>query len=90
MLIKAGDNVVVISGGDAFNMTYKHIQTIGQRLLEIDHVRRLRYATKGIAVMPQKILTDEAWVDALTDVVQRGRTLGKQVAVQQPSPPPRR
>ena len=31
-----------------------------------DHVRRMRFATKGPAVMPQKILTDDAWTDALT------------------------
>ena len=32
----------------------------------IDHVRRMRYATKGPAVMPQKILTDDAWTMATT------------------------
>lgn len=72
---------VVISGGDAFNMTAKHIKAIGDRLLEIDHVRRLRYATKGIAILPQKILTDNAWVDAFLDVHRRGRELGKQVVI---------
>ena len=62
---------VVISGGDAFNLTARYITRIGQRLLEIPHVRRLRYATKGIAVLPMKILTDDEWVAALLDIHQR-------------------
>ena len=39
------------------------------------NIRRIRYATKGLAVMPQKILSDEAWLDALTSVVELGRKL---------------
>jgi lysine 2,3-aminomutase len=50
-------------------------------LLAIPHVRRLRFATKGPAVMPMKILSDAAWLDALTAVVDRGRKLGKEVAL---------
>ncbi len=72
---------VVISGGDAFNMTAKHITHIGERLLEIDHIRRIRYATKGIAILPQKILTDEKWMEAFFNVHQMGKKLGKQVVI---------
>ena len=31
--------------------------------------------------MPQKILTDDAWTDALTRVVEHGRALHKEVVV---------
>ncbi len=72
---------VVISGGDAYQLAAKSITLIGEALLAIPHVRRLRYATKGLAVMPSKILTDEPWVDALTRVVERGRRLGKEVVI---------
>ena len=72
---------VVISGGDAYNLTPKYIQLIGETLLEIPHIRRIRYATKGIAIMPQKILTDDAWMNALTTVHNKGRALGKQVVI---------
>lgn len=72
---------VVISGGDSFQLAPKSIMQIGETLLGIDHVRRLRYATKGLGVMPSKILTDPAWVGALTGVVELGRTLGKEVVV---------
>ena len=72
---------VVISGGDAFNLTAKYIQHIGQQLLAIDHIRRLRYATKGIAILPMKILTDHEWVEALLGIHRQGREMGKQVFI---------
>lgn len=72
---------VVISGGDAFNMTAKHIKTIGERLLDIEHVRRIRYATKGIAILPQKITTDEKWMEAFLEMHKLGRSRGKQVVI---------
>ncbi len=72
---------IVISGGDAYNLRAEQIRTIGLTLLEIDHIRRMRFATKGPAIMPQKLLTDHDWVDALTDVHERGRQLGKEVVL---------
>jgi lysine 2,3-aminomutase len=50
-------------------------------LLQIPHIRRIRFATKGLCVMPQKILTDHAWVDALTRVVELSRKLHKDAVV---------
>jgi len=41
----------------------------------------MRFATKGLAVMPMKILTDPAWTDALAGVVAHGRALGKEVVI---------
>jgi lysine 2,3-aminomutase len=72
---------IVISGGDAYQLRAEQITQIGEALLSIDHVRRMRYATKGPAVMPQKILTDDAWTDALTGVVEHGRRLHKEVVL---------
>ncbi len=72
---------IVISGGDAYNLRAEQIEAIGNRLLDIPHVRRMRFATKGPAVMPQKLLTDDEWVDALTRVVERGRRLHKAVVL---------
>jgi lysine 2,3-aminomutase len=72
---------LVISGGDVANLGPKWIREIGLRLLEIPHIRRIRYATKAIAIMPQKFITHEEWLEALSDVAHRGRQLGKQVAV---------
>jgi len=72
---------VVVSGGDVANLRAEHIQYIGKRLLDIDHIRRIRFASKGPAIMPQKLVTDEKWVDALTGVVDMGRRRHKEVVL---------
>jgi lysine 2,3-aminomutase len=72
---------IVISGGDAYNLKASQITEIGDALLAIPHVRRLRFATKGPAIMPQKLLTDHAWVDALTGVFEKGRKKRVEVVV---------
>lgn len=72
---------IVISGGDTYNLKPDHLAMIGERLLRMPNIRRIRYATKGVAVMPQKILSDHGWVDALTRVVELGRSLHKDVAL---------
>jgi lysine 2,3-aminomutase len=72
---------IVISGGDAYQLRAQQITDIGDALLLLPNVRRMRFATKGPAVMPQKILTDHAWVDALTAVVEKGRKLHKEVVL---------
>ena len=72
---------VVISGGDVHNLRADQIADIGNTLLEIPHIRRMRFATKAIAVQPAKFLTDDEWVAALVAVSQRGRKMGKEVAV---------
>ncbi len=70
---------IVISGGDVYQLRAEQITQIGEALLAIPHVRRFRYASKGAAVMPQKLLTDHAWIDALTRIVDKGRKVGKEV-----------
>ena len=72
---------IVISGGDAYNLRAAQITMIGETLLAMPNIRRLRFATKGPAVMPQKILSDEPWVDALTQVVDKGRKAHKEVVL---------
>jgi lysine 2,3-aminomutase len=72
---------IVISGGDAYQLRAQQLEDIGMTLLAMPNVRRMRFATKGPAVMPQKILTDTAWTDALTRVVEKGRKLHKEVVL---------
>jgi lysine 2,3-aminomutase len=72
---------IVVSGGDAYQLKARQIREIGNTLLEMDNIRRFRIATKGPAVMPQKILTDHDWVDAITEIAERGRKLHKEVAI---------
>jgi lysine 2,3-aminomutase len=72
---------IVISGGDTFMLAPVRLRQIGEMLLSIPHVRRLRFASKGPAVMPMKILTDTEWTDALVNVVNLGRDKGKEVVL---------
>ncbi len=72
---------VVVSGGDMYQLKADQLEELGNRLLNIDHIRRFRFATKGPAVLPQKLVTDDAWVDALTRVVDRGRKMHKEVVL---------
>lgn len=72
---------IVISGGDAFQLRADQILTLGHTLLEMPNVQRMRFASKGPAVMPMKLLTDDAWVEALVEVVNRGRELHKEVVL---------
>lgn len=72
---------VVVSGGDAYFLPASRIRTIGETLLAIPHIRRIRFATKGPAVMPMKILSDTEWSDALIDLARTGRHMNKEVCL---------
>jgi lysine 2,3-aminomutase len=72
---------IVVSGGDSYQLKARQITLIGNRLLAMPNVRRIRFATKGPAVMPMKLITDTEWVDALAAVVEQGRRVHKEVVV---------
>ena len=72
---------IVISGGDALLLRPNQIREIGTTLLQIPSVRRIRFATKGLAIMPMKFTSDIEWVEALDDVCRLGREHMKEVAL---------
>ncbi len=72
---------VVVSGGDSYMLKPNRLKLIGEILLDIPHIRRIRFASKGPAVMPMKILTDEKWTQALVDITNLGKEKGKEVAL---------
>lgn len=72
---------VVVSGGDTYMLPPKRIRYIGEMLLAIPHVRRIRFASKGPAVMPMKVLSDDAWTDTLVDLTEQGRRAHKEVVL---------
>lgn len=51
------------------------------RLLGIDHIRRIRFASKGLAVAPGRIREGDPWTETLIDLSQQGRRQGKQVCL---------
>ncbi|KAK6439369.1 hypothetical protein LTR95_004416 [Oleoguttula sp. CCFEE 5521] len=73
---------VVVSGGDSYYLDPTHLTRIGHRLLDIPHIKRFRFATKGLAVCPMR-MTDpnDAWVNAFVEISNRGREMGKEVAM---------
>jgi lysine 2,3-aminomutase len=72
---------IVVSGGDSYQLKARQITLIGDALLAMPNIRRIRFATKGPAVMPMKLLTDDEWLDALTRVVEEGRKRHKEVVL---------
>lgn len=47
---------VVVSGGDAYYLTPKQLLYIGQHLIRIPSIKKFRFASKGLAVAPNRIL----------------------------------
>ncbi len=78
---RPGVEDVVVSGGDSFNLRPEQLEVIGMALLKIPNIRRIRFATKGLAIMPQKVLTHHDWLDAVTRVVEYGRKVQKDVVI---------
>ena len=72
---------IVLSGGDLSRVKAAHVRELGDALLDIDHVKRIRFATKAIAVQPMKFLSDEDWTSSVMDVIERGRAMFKDVCI---------
>ena len=72
---------VVISGGDSFRLKPEQITEIGEQLLRIDSIRRFRFATKGLAIMPMKVVTDTAWTTAVCNIVEKARKQYKEACI---------
>jgi len=73
---------IIISGGDSYYLEPDQIIQIGARLLSMPHIKRIRYASKGLAVCPSRTLDPEdKWTDALVAVSNMGNQLGKSVAL---------
>ena len=73
---------IVVSGGDSFSLEPASLQIIGNRLLSIPHIQRIRFASKGLAVCPSRILDEsDSWTKALIQLSNDGRKMGKSVAL---------
>lgn len=73
---------VVVSGGDSYYLSAEHLLYIGERLLQMANIKRFRFATKGLAVCPSRILDGaDGWTSAFVRLSELGRKQGKQVAM---------
>jgi len=72
---------VTVSGGDTADLNRAHLDWLGSRILDIEHVRSIRIATKALAVRPSKFLSDLDWMEGLDNIQQIGRKRGKHVCL---------
>jgi lysine 2,3-aminomutase len=72
---------VVISGGDAAMLDAEVLESIGRTLIEMPHIRRVRYATRGLSAIPMKVTSDDAWVTAIGRVNDAAHRQMKEVCV---------
>ncbi|KAF2651952.1 kama family protein, partial [Lophiostoma macrostomum CBS 122681] len=73
---------IVVSGGDTYYLEPEQIQEIECRLLGIENVRRIRFASKGLAVLPSRTLdATDSWTKTFIELTKKGRKLGKQVCL---------
>lgn len=73
---------VVVSGGDSYYLLPEQLIQIGERLLSMPNIRRIRIASKGLAVCPMRIIDeDDGWAAALINLSNSARRIGKSVAL---------
>lgn len=73
---------IVVSGGDSYYLQPDQLSLIGERLISMGNIRRFRFASKGLAVAPTRILDEtDGWVSALIDVSNKAKKAGKAVAL---------
>ncbi len=80
--IRATDSVrdVVVSGGDIANLPIAHLEEFVSDLIEIEHVRDIRLATKGLMGLPQHFLQDEV-LFGLERLAQKARAHDVDLAI---------
>ena len=73
---------VVLSGGDTYLLEPSQLAYLGERLLDIPHVRRFRFASKGLAVSHSRLIDPhDEWADTIIRIQHKARKLGKHVCI---------
>ncbi|KAI5920792.1 L-lysine-aminomutase [Camillea tinctor] len=73
---------IVVSGGDAYYLPPHILEEIGNRLINMKNIERFRFASKGLAVAPQRFLDDkDPWTATLLRVSDKARHAGKHMAL---------
>ncbi|KAK4173052.1 putative L-lysine 2,3-aminomutase [Triangularia setosa] len=72
---------IVVSGGDSYYLQPDQLRMIGDRLISMPNIKRFRFASKGLAVAPSRVLDEsDGWVNALVDISNKAKKAGKAVA----------
>ncbi|GIJ84637.1 hypothetical protein Asppvi_003486 [Aspergillus pseudoviridinutans] len=73
---------IVISGGDTYLLEPSQLHYIGDRLLNIPHIRRFRFASKGLGVSPSRLIDpNDDWTDTVIELDRRARREGKHICI---------
>lgn len=73
---------IVVSGGDSYYLQPDQLRLIGERLIGMPNIKRFRFASKGLAVAPTRMLDEsDGWVDALIDISNKAKRAGKAMAL---------
>ncbi|EAA36200.2 hypothetical protein GE21DRAFT_854 [Neurospora crassa] len=73
---------IVVSGGDSYYLQPEQLTLIGERLISLPNIKRFRFASKGLAVAPTRILDEsDGWVNALIDISNKAKKAGKSMAL---------
>jgi lysine 2,3-aminomutase len=70
---------VVVSGGDMANVPIKRLEDFVMRLLDLDNIRDIRLASKGLIGIPQHFLQTEV-LEGLERMTKRARERGVDIA----------
>jgi lysine 2,3-aminomutase len=73
---------IVLSGGDTYLLDPEQIKFLGEELLNIPHIKRIRFATKGISVSPSRLVDPhDTWTQTVIELSKAARKMGKHVCV---------
>ena len=73
---------IVLSGGDTYLLEPEQIHYLGERLLSIPHIKRIRFATKGLGVSPSRLIDpNDSWIPTVIELNKKAREMGKHVCV---------
>ncbi|CAI6342059.1 unnamed protein product [Periconia digitata] len=73
---------ILVSGGDTYTLSSDQLKLIGERLLKIPHILRVRIASKGVAICPSRLIDpNDNWASSLIDLSRQARKMGKSVAL---------
>lgn len=72
---------IVVSGGDSYYLQPEQLILIGERLIGMPNIKRFRFASKGLAVAPSRVLDEsDNWVNAMISVSNKAKKAGKAMA----------
>jgi len=78
---QSGLHDIVVSGGDSYYLQPDQLRLIGERLISMPNIKRFRFASKGLAVAPTRVLDEsDGWINALIDISNQAKKAGKAMA----------